>query len=305
MPEHTTPTPLSALSRQLEQRAEAASDAVVSVRSHGRPLASGVVWQPGVIVTANDVLEADADISVVTAAGKSVQTQIAGRDPTTDIAVLRSGEDLPARAGMTTGEEVRVGQLVLAVGRGGDGVVASVGMVAVAGGAWQSRRGGNIDRLIRLDMRLDRYGEGGIVVDGEGRLVGMPVFGPRQRPLVIPATTIERVVPKLLAEGRIMRGYLGVGAQSIRLDEALTAVHGLSDPRAIIVVSVDPKGPARKAGVLLGDVILSLDGNPVPGLRSLFARLTPEMVDKAIELKILRAGQITTARVTIGASPAP
>jgi S1-C subfamily serine protease len=195
--------------------------------------------------------------------------------------------------------------MVLALGRGEEGIVASLGMVSVAGGTWQSRRGGRIDRLIRLDMRLGAQSEGGIVVDSAGATLGMVLLGPRRRPLVIPAATIERVAPKLLADGRIARGYLGVGLHSIRLDDALAAVHALADRRASMVVSVDPDGPAREAGILIGDVIVELDGAPLPGPRSLLAKLTPESVGNVAQLKLLRAGQIATARVAIGARPAP
>jgi DNA-binding NarL/FixJ family response regulator len=231
--------------------------------------------------------------------------QLAGRDPTTDVAVLRLSENLPEPARVTVSDAARVGQMVLALGRGDDGVIANLGMVSVAGGPWQSMRGGNIDSLIRLDIRLSHRAEGGLVVDSEGRLLGMAVLGPRQTTLVIPMRTVERLGAQLLADGRIRRGYLGVGLHGIRLDEALAASLSLPDRRAIMVVSVDPNGPARKAGVLVGDVIVGFDGEAVSGVRSLLARLTPESVGKAAELRMLRAGQIATARLAIGVSPAP
>jgi S1-C subfamily serine protease len=178
-------------------------------------------------------------------------------------------------------------------------------MVATAAGPWQSMRGGSIDSLLRIDMRLDPRAEGGMVVDAEGALLGMPVFGPRRRTLVIPMATIERVAPKLLAEGRIRRGYLGLGLQPIRLDEALAQANGLPGRRGIMVISLDPSGPARAGGVHVGDIIISVDGEAVAGMRGLHARLTPESVGKAAVLKVVRAGQVATANVTIGASPAP
>ena len=144
-----------------------------------------------------------------------------------------------------------------------------------------------------------------MVVDGEGRVLGMPVFGPRKKPLIIPMATIDLIAPKLLADGRIRRGYLGVGVHPVRLEDAFAATHALPDRRAAMIVSVDPDGPAGKAGILLGDIIVAFDGEPVPGLRSLFARLSPESVDKTVELRVLRAGQMTSASVTIGASPTP
>jgi S1-C subfamily serine protease len=175
----------------------------------------------------------------------AVSVQVAGRDPTTDVAVLRLSDNLPEPARVAMSDAARVGQMVLALGRRKDGVIANMGMVSVAGGPWQSIRGGNIDGLIRLDMRLSHHSEGGLVVDSEGGVLGMPVFGPRQTTLVIPMRTIERVGAQLLADGRIRRGYLGVGLHGIRLDEALAASLSLPDRRAIMVVSVDPDGPAR------------------------------------------------------------
>jgi S1-C subfamily serine protease len=297
--------PLTALSTSLIELAERAGKAVVGVRLHGRLVASGFAWRADATVTASDALEADDDLSLVLADGSSVAAELAGRDATTDIAVLRLKDTAlqPPPAPASTG--VRVGQLVLALGRGREGSIASLGMVAMAAGPWQSMRGGSIDSLIRLDMRLDPRAEGGLVVDAEGRLVGMPVSGPRRRTLVIPMATIERVAPKLLAEGRIRRGYLGLGLQPIRLDESLAQAHGLPGRRGIMVISLDPSGPARAGGVHVGDIIVGVDGEAVVGMRGLHARLTPESVGKAAVLKVVRAGQIATASVTIGASPTP
>jgi len=295
--------PMLALSRQIQEMVEAAAHAVVGVRSQGRHVASGFVWRPDVVVTASDGIEAGDDLSV-TLADKSLAAQLAGRDATTGTAVLRVTEELPEPLRLATGDGPHVGGMVLALGRSDDGPVASLGMVATAGGAWQSRRGGRIDRLMRLDMRLGAGAEGGAVLDSDGAPIGMVLLGPHRRPLVIPAATIERVAPRLVADGHIPRGYLGVGLHPIRLDEALVAVHGLADTRASMVVSLDPAGPARKAGVLLGDVIVGLDGESVPGLRSLLARLTPESVGSVAEIKLLRAGQIATAKVAVAARPA-
>lgn len=303
MSDATSANPILALSHQIERLTDAVAGAVVAVQSRGRPVASGFAWRPDTIVTASDALEHEDELAVIDASGKAQPAKFTGRDPTTDIAVLRLDSALEA-APLSPGASVRVGSMVLALGRGGEGVIANLGMVSVAGGAWQSRRGGRIDSLIRLDTRLDPRAEGGIVVDGEGRLLGMPVFGPRHRALVIPLATIDRIAPKLLADGRIQRGYLGVGLHPIRLDEALAAVHALPERRASMVVNLDPDGPARKAGVLLGDVIVALDGQPVPGVRGLRPLLGAESVGKSAELKMLRAGQLATARVTIGASPA-
>jgi S1-C subfamily serine protease len=307
MPVMSAPTDnnlLAALSGRLEQLAEAAGSAVVGVRSQGRHVASGFIWRPGTVVTAASAVESDEELSVSLAADRNVAAQVAGRDPATGIAVLRVREGLPDAPPLTPGGQEHVGRLVLALGRGDPGLIAALGMVSAVSGPWQSQRGGSLDRLIVLDMRLRERCKGGIVIDGDGALLGMALLGPRQRPLVIPAATVERVAPRLLADGRIARGYLGVGLHPIRLDDALAAVHALQDRRASMVVSMDPDGPARKGGVLVGDVIVGFNGEPAPGMRSLLGKLTPESVGNVAELRLLRAGQMATASVTIGARPA-
>jgi len=230
---------------------------------------------------------------------------LAGRDPSTDVALISVRDATLQPLQTPAAKGVRLGDLVLALGRGREGASANLGMVSTVGGPWQSLRGGSIDSLVRLDMRLEPRREGALVIDGEGASLGMAVLGPRQRPLVIPTATVERIAPRLLADGRIRRGYLGLGLQSLRLDEALAQAHALPSRRGIMVVSLDPNGPARAAGVHVGDIIISLDGEAVPGVRSLYARLTPESVGRNAELRMVRAGQIATAKVTIGASPTP
>jgi len=300
----TEPTnPLLALSDALSGLVESVANGLVGVLSHGRLVASGFAWKADAAITACDALEADDEISLLLADGRTLAATLTGRDPSTDVALIsvRNGAlvSLPSPAG----KGARVGGLVLAVGRGREGVTANLGVVSTAGGPWQSLRGGSIDGLIRLDMRLEPRREGALVIDAEGAPLGMAVLGPRRRPLVIPMATIERIAPRLLADGRIRRGYLGLGLQSLRLDEALAQAHALPSRRGIMVVSLDPNGPARAAGVHVGDIIISLDGEAVGGVRSLFARLTPESVGRDAELRMVRAGQIATAKVTIGASP--
>ncbi|MBO0766548.1 MAG: serine protease [Hyphomicrobiaceae bacterium] len=295
---------LTALSGRLERLAQTAGSAVVGVRSQGRHVASGFIWRPGTVVTAASAVESDEELSVSLASDRNLAAQLAGRDPATGIAVLSVREALPDVAALTASSQERVGQLVLALGRGDPGLIAALGVVSAVGGAWQSQRGGSLDRLVLLDIGLRERCKGGIVIDGDGALIGMALLGGARGPLVIPAPTIERVAPRLLADGRIFRGYLGVGLHPIRLDDALAAVHALEDRRATMVVSVDPDGPARKGGILVGDIIVAFNGEPVPGMRSLLGKLTPESVGTTAELRLLRAGQIATAKVAIARRPA-
>ncbi len=294
---------LLALSQSLSGLVERLANPLVGVLSHGRLVASGFAWKADAVITASDALEADDEIALLLGDGRTLQATLTGRDPTTDIALIGVRNGTLAPLSSAAAKDVRVGALVLALGRGKEGVTANLGMVSTAGGAWQSLRGGSIDSLMRLDMRLEPRREGALVIDVDGATLGMAVLGPRRRPLVIPMPTIERIAPRLLTDGRIRRGYLGLGLQSLRLDEALAQAHALPSRRGVMVVSVDPNGPARAAGVHVGDVIISLDGEAVPGVRSLYARLTPESVGRNAELRMVRAGGIATAKVTIGASP--
>jgi S1-C subfamily serine protease len=303
MPQSTNP--LLALSASLSGLVETMANTLVGVRSHGRLVANGFAWKRDAAVTASDALEADDEISLQLADGRTLAATLCGRDPTTDLAVLRLGDGSLQPVESSLAQHVRVGELVVALSRGRDGVAANLGMVSASGGPWQSLRGGNIDSLLRLDMRLEARAEGALVVAADGRALGMAVLGPRRCPLVIPMATIDRVAPRLVADGRIRRGYLGLGLQSIRLDEELAQAHALPSRRAVMVVSLDPKGPARAAGVHVGDILIGLDGEALPGVRSLYARLTPESVGRAAELRLVRAGGLATVKLTIGASPMP
>jgi S1-C subfamily serine protease len=200
-------------------------------------------------------------------------------------------------------DHVSAGELALAIGRHSDGPIAGFGMVAIAGGAWQSLRGGRIDRLVRLDRSIDPRQEGGVLVNAEGSWIGMAVTGPRRVALAIPASTIERVAEQLLARGRIPRGYLGLTLQPVRLDDALVQACSLPNPHGLMVVSLDPNGPARRAQMLIGDIVTAWNGEPVRSVRNVFRRLSSEIIGQKIELAIVRAGKVASAKIEIAERP--
>src|SRR6202035_5345715 len=181
----------------------------------------------------------------------------------------------------------RAGNIVLAIGNHQGSPVASLGIVAVAGGAWHSQRGGAIDSLIRLDMGLSLAAEGGALVDAQGRVVGMAVLGPRRRVLAIPTATIDRVVDQLLAKGHVFRGYLGAGLQPVRLGHAPDAANDAlpaGSGRGVLVVSLDPAGPAARAGLIIGDIVTAWNAKPVDRVREIMRLLSPESVGQTIDL---------------------
>jgi S1-C subfamily serine protease len=284
---------LTTLSEGLAAITDQAARRIVSISGGTRPGCSGFIWQNNVIVTADRALRGDDPPQVTFPDAGTVAGTLVGRDRSTGTAVLRieAGVAAPPTAAL----DPPTGALVLAIGRRGATAIARMGIISEVGEAWRSLRGGRIDRFVRLDIRLDSAGEGGAVLDGEGKLIGMPVFGPRGRVLVIPAATLARVVPQILAEGTISRGYLGLGLHPV--------AHGPGAQGHLLVVSVDPDGPAVAAGVLLGDVVTSWNGDPLAGLRDLMARLGPESAGAATELGLVRAGAATKLRLHVGKRP--
>jgi S1-C subfamily serine protease len=287
-----TATSLLSLSNDFADLVERAAQSVVTLRGARRWPLSGLHWRPGVIVTAEEGLEHDEQLSVVLPDGRTAAATLAGRDPTTDIAVLRFQPDGLGTVAAGDAASLRAGHLVFAIGRNDAGPVASFGIAAVASGAWQSRRGGTIDRLIRLDLRLSPSGEGGAMVDAAGRVLGMTVPGPRRRVLGIPASTIDRVTDQLLAKGHIARGYLGAGLRAIR--------HG---GEGVLLVSIDPSGPATTAGLMVGDIITAWNGENVRRVRQIMPRLGPESVGKEAKLTLLRGGAPLEKTIIIGERP--
>jgi S1-C subfamily serine protease len=292
--------PLVAFSDQAAQVVERAAASVVAVHGAGRRASSGIHWRSGIIVTAEEVLERDEGIKVTLPGGRLVEATLAGRDPTTDVAVLRFQPDGLATAQTADAAALRAGHVVLAIGSHEGAPVASLGIVAVAGGAWHSQRGGAIDSLIRLDMGLSLAAEGGALVDVQGRAVGMAVLGPRRRVLAIPTATIDRVVDQLLAKGHVFRGYLGAGLQPVRLGRQVSETQPSGGGRGILVVSLDPAGPAARAGLLVGDIVTAWNAKPVDRVREIMRLLSPDSVGQTIDLGLLRGGAPTALKIVIG-----
>jgi S1-C subfamily serine protease len=286
-------SPLAAFSDHAARLVAAIAAATVSVKAGRRARSSGIHWRSGVIVTAEEILDADDDIKVTLPDGREVPATLAGRDPSTDVAVLRFQPDGLPVAPTADSAALRAGHVVLAVGSHGGAPVASLGIVAHVGGAWHSQRGGTIDALLRLDLRLAAGGEGGALVDTHGRVLGMAVSGPRGRVLAIPTATIDRAVDQLLAKGYVARGYLGAGLQPLRS----------AQQRGILVVGVDPQGPAARAGLLVGDIVTAWNAAPITRVREVIHRLGPDSVGQPVDLALTRGGAAAALRVVIGERP--
>ena len=294
-------SPLLAFSDDVAELVERAASSIVAVHGGGRWPSSGIHWRSGVIVTAEEVLERDENIKLTLPGGRVADASLAGRDPTTDVAVLRFQPDgLPVA---TSAEApLRAGQVVLAVGNHDGAPLAALGIVALAGGAWHSLRGGTIDSLIRLDLTLSPAAEGGALVDLQGRIIGMTVLGPRRRALSIPSLTVDRAVDQLLARGHVFRGYLGAGLQRVRQERA-NGSQSSGSRRGVLVVSIDPNGPSARAGILVGDIITAWNGQPIERVREIMRLLGPESIGSTVDLGLIRGGAPTALRVVIGERP--
>jgi S1-C subfamily serine protease len=252
-----------------------------------------------VIVTAEHTLRADEGIVVTTGSGEQFDAEVAGRDPGTDIAVLRVKDLKIPLLARNNAPEYRPGDLAVAVGRNQQSPNASLGVIASLAGPSDTWRGGKLDQVIRLDLSLHPVASGSAVVNAAGDLIGIatPVLS-RASVFAVPAATIDRVTKALLAHGRLPQGYLGAGLYPIALPEHLIKSLGLKTSDGLMTVSVDSDAPAGKAGQMIGDVLLEVNGQPVDRLESLRSILS-ESVGKTVPIRILRGGELKGLTVTI------
>lgn len=293
---------LLALSNNLADTVEQAGSCVVAVNGGRRFSPSGIHWRDGIIVTSVESLHRQDEITVTLSDGRNVLVTLIGYDSSTDVAVFRlQGVELPvAKIGDAT--TLKVGHLVLGLARSSEGDIrVSMGAVSVVGGAWRSMSGGNIDQFIRPDITLYPGFAGGPLVDAAGSVVGMNTSGRRGTALTIPAATINRVLNQLLAKGHIARGYLGLGMQPVRLPNNLKTALNLTSAGGVIVVNVEPNGPAENAGVLIGDVLVKFDGTLLNDTADVLALLnSSDRVGKTVPLQIVRGGTLVELTITIG-----
>ncbi|HEY2379517.1 MAG TPA: trypsin-like peptidase domain-containing protein [Gemmatimonadaceae bacterium] len=303
----TSSSALRALSDDLAAAVERAGRSVVAIHARPRIPASGIYWRDGVVVATSHTIRKEQDISITLPDGSRAQAQLVGRDGGTDLAVLRfdttPATSAVAAAGLSPNHSLRVGSFVLAVGRPGDeGVTTSLGVISAVGDKWRTWSGGEIDRFVRLDLAIYDGFSGGALVDADGSILGVNCSAlARGTPLTIPHTTVSRVVDALLTRGHVARAYLGVAMQPARLTRSLAERLGVSDaPHGVLVVMVESDSPADRAGLLVGDVILSAAGRPVAEPQDIAEQLGGEHVGSELALSIVRGGERHTVKVTVG-----
>jgi S1-C subfamily serine protease len=293
---------LVGVSNELADAVERAGAGVVTVDARRRHPATGVVWTAeGLIITANHVVERDEEIEVGLPDGRTASAVLVGRDPGSDLALLRvEASDLTPLE--RAENEPRVGHLTLAIGRPGpSGPMASLGVITAVAGPLRFRGGGGLERYVRADVAMLPGFSGGPLVDSAGRLIGLnsSTLG-RAGQLTVLAESIDATVATLLQHGRVRRGYLGVGAQGVQLPDALARALDNGQEQGLLIVSVEAGGPADTAGLMLGDVILAIDGEAVGQVEQLQERLTGDRVGRSVPVRIARGGEPREIGVTIG-----
>jgi S1-C subfamily serine protease len=298
------------LSNNLADIVAQAGGAVVAIKTARRRFApSGIHWRKGIIVTSDESLQSDDRLSnglpsataIVDANGRTAPVTLLGRDASTDVAVFKlEAADIPV-AMMGASATLKVGHLVLGLARSLEGDVrATMGTASVITGSWQSLSGGTIDRYIRPDITFNPGFAGGALVDAGGNVMGMNTSGRRGSALTIPAETVDRVVEQLTTKGRIVRGYLGVGMQPVRLPQNLVTALNLTSSHGVTLVNVESNSPAERAGILWGDVLVAIDGMSVGDPGDVRGILNLDRIGKTIPVQLIRGGILVELSVTIG-----
>lgn len=292
------------LSSQLAEAAATVGKSVAAVHGRRHP-SSGILWSKDAVVTANHALRRDEEISVVTAPGKSTSAQLIGRDPTTDLAVLRLQQPAESSAPRWgDASKLRAGELVLALGRTWRGnIVASSGVISGLMGAWRTWRGGELDQFIRPDLTLYPGFSGGPLVSPQGEILGLNTAGLHRSGITVPAATVARVVAELLQKGRIERPYLGLAMQAVPVPESLRTKLNLNASRGLLVAHVEPGSPAEAGGLLLGDVLLEIEGQPVAETDVVQEILRSRKPGNRVALSLVRGGTLMNITLTLAARP--
>jgi S1-C subfamily serine protease len=296
---------LIGLSNELAGIVQNMSQYVVSVRARRHYPSSGVRWGPDVIVTASHTVQRDEDITVSLADGAAVEASLIGRDPGSDLAVLRVKEAGPFATDRVASDAVKAGELALVVGRSpNSGVNASLGIISAASGPWRTWRGGQLDAYVRLDARLFPQSSGAAVVNGRGEIIGIATSAlSRIAGLAIPVSTVKSVTAKLIERGFMPRGYLGIGVQPVAVTEGLRRKLSISNQRGLIVLSVEASGPAEQAGILPGDIVLGVADVATEQIEDLQAFSESATIGGSAKIKFMRGGTLKEATIIVAERP--
>lgn len=293
-------TNLTDFSRDLSALVKSADSSVVRVEGRRRLPASGLVWSAeGHILTADHVLRADEGLQVGLADGRVLPAELLGRDRSTDLALLKVEAAEMAPLPFSPGEALAVGSLVLALGRPGRSIQATIGILSAIGESWRTRRGGHVDHFLQTDVLMYPGFSGGALLGPDGQLLGLNSSALVQGiSVTLPVATLQRVAAGLQEHGQLRRGYLGVSTQSVRLPRALA--EALDQHRGLLIVAVEPDSPAEAAGLTLGDTIVTMGDTAVRSHDDLLAQLIDSNLDEKVPVRVVRAGDLHTVNVKLG-----
>jgi len=290
-PKSGTNSALTELSSQLASAVDTASNSIVAIHARRRIPSSGIVWREGVVVSASHTVKRDDEIPVNLPNGDSTAATVAGRDPATDLIVLRIKGAKSHVAPKAQDSDLRVGTLVLAVGRPGRNVAASFGIVSAIGEGWRTWQGARIDRVLRLDLAVYDGFSGGSLVDASGAVIGLNNSAlARGAPMALPAAAVDRVVDELLERGHVRRPFIGVAVQPVALSSSVVKQLDLSQDAALLVVSVADGSPAATAGIFVGDVLIEANGVSLSRPTDLLDALSSTRASEKLKLKVQRGG---------------
>ncbi len=296
------PNVLVELSNAMAAAAQKAGASTVLVNARRRMPGSGIAFAADLILTADHVVEMEDGIRILLPDGSEVGAKLAGRDPGSDLAVLRL--DKPAATPAEKAQEAKIGEIVLALGRpSSEGIEVSLGVVSAMGGPVRTPAG-SLDKYIRTDTTPFPGFSGGPLVDAEGRVVGINTSGfGRGIALTIPAETAWKVADQLARTGSVKRGYLGIRSEWVELADAPRKALSRDQRGGLLIVSVEKGSPAETGGLMVGDILVGIDHTAIDDHDALFAHLTGDVVGQSIPVEILRGGQPAKINVTIGVHP--
>jgi S1-C subfamily serine protease len=292
---------LASLSDAMVRAVEKADASTVMVNARRRLPASGISYSNDLILTANHVVEREDDITIGFADGSQVPARLAGRDPSSDLALMRleGHSAVPAERALA---DARVGQFVFALGRPTlEGIQASLGVVSAVGGPLRFERGGVLEKYLQTDAIPYPGFSGGPLIDADGRIAGVNTsgFAPGNS-LAIPVSLAWSVAEALKQYGKIKRGYLGIRSQPVEIPSAAQNRLGRAQTTGLLLISVEPDSQAAQGGLMIGDILVGINGSPVENHDTLMGSLGGETVGKPIAIEVIRGGESRTVTVTVG-----
>ena len=298
-------TELQNLSNELAGAVERTAAGVVAVHARPRINSSGIVWRQNLILTSSEGVRFEEGIKIVFADGRRAEARLRGSEPGTDLALLETDTGNIQPFEFASDDHLKTGQLVLAVGRtAATGPIASFGIISGVSGEWKSWRSGKLDPFVRLDLSVYPTSSGGAAVDSSGGLIGLVSTGlSRTSVLAVTRRTVDRVAQKLLDHGYVGRGFLGVALQPVALPQALKEKLKLDQDTAIMLLGIEPNGPAASAGLIMGDILLQAGSSVISDAETLATLLDHATIGESLNFRVLRAGTVQEVKVRIGERP--